>query len=184
MAADNPRAAWYVYFFFGYPKTEDMTSRFSFRCVRTPQSPTPLVARYRVESDQVLDVATGLRWQRAFSPRALSFEGAGSFCGHLVSAGKRGAKTNWRVPTLVELLTLIDERATAAPAPAAGDDAARGGHGTAMIDRVAFPGTPGAAFWTSSVLANDLKQAWYVRFDQGTGLFGQPTELFAVRCVH
>ena len=44
VAADNPKAAWYVYFYFGYPKTDDMTNRFSVRCVRTAEARTPLPA--------------------------------------------------------------------------------------------------------------------------------------------
>ena len=37
-AADNPAAAWYVYFYFGYPKTDDRTNSFSVRCVRSERS--------------------------------------------------------------------------------------------------------------------------------------------------
>ena len=170
VAADNPTAAWYVYFYFGYPKTDDMTNRFSVRCVRTVKQRPPLSSRYRIDPKEVLDVATGMRWQRTVSPRAVSFESARLFCSRLVLGGKK----DWRVPSLVELLTLIDERAV-------GD---RGSISAAMIDTAAFPGTPADAFWTSSTFANGPDRAWYLRFDQGTGLYGQPTESFHVRCVH
>ena len=35
LAANDPQAAWYVYFYFGYPKTDIATNKFSSRCVRT-----------------------------------------------------------------------------------------------------------------------------------------------------
>jgi hypothetical protein len=166
LAADNPGAAWYVYFYFGYPKTDDMTNSFSVRCVRAERPPVPLGARYDVDAHEVLDLATGLQWQRVPAPRPLPFRAAGAYCGHLKLGTKLGGKTGWRVPTLVELLTLIDEGA-AAP----------------MIDRTAFPDTPAEPFWSSSTFSNGNELAWYVRFDQGNGLYGRLIEAFRVRCV-
>ena len=162
LAADDPNAAWYVYFYFGYPKTDDMTNRFSVRCVR-PTKPKPASsARYEVRAQQVRDVATGLLWQRIAPSKAFQFEAALAYCGHLRLGGKKG----WRVPSLGELLTLIDERA-----------------GAPMIDRTAFPKTPGEPFWSSSTFANGSDLAWYVRFDHGNGLYGRLVEPFRVRCV-
>ena len=159
----NPSAAWYVYFYFGYPKTDDMTNRFSVRCVRTPEPmPAALAVRYIVKAQDVRDIATGLRWQRAVPSKTFAFDAAVSYCDHLTLAGKKG----WRLPSLVELLTLIDERA---PSP--------------MIDSAAFPGTPGEPFWTSSRFANGPALVWYARFDSGAGLYGRPIEPFRVRCV-
>jgi hypothetical protein len=162
LAADNPSAAWYVYFYFGYPKTDDMTNSFSVRCVRSERPPSPLAVHYDVHAHEVLDLATGLRWQRVPAPKPLPFRAAAAYCDHL----KLGPKKGWRAPTLVELLTLIDEGA-AAP----------------MIDRTAFPDTPSEPFWTSSTFANGAELAWYVRFDQGAGLYGRLIEAFRVRCV-
>jgi hypothetical protein len=161
-AADNPGAAWYVYFYFGYPKTDDRTNSFSVRCVRSGRSAFAPGAHYDVHPDEVLDLATGLRWQRVPAPRPLPFRAAAGYCGQLKLATERA----WRVPTLVELLTLVDEGA-AAP----------------MIDRAAFPATPAEPFWSSSTFANGSELAWYVRFDQGSGLYGRLLEAFRVRCV-
>ncbi|HTB57720.1 MAG TPA: DUF1566 domain-containing protein [Polyangia bacterium] len=166
LAADNPSAAWYVYFYFGYPKTDDMTNSFSVRCVRSERTPVPLGARYDVDAHQVLDLATGLQWQRVPAPKPLPFRAASAYCGQLRLGAKLGPKKGWRVPTLVELLTLIDEGA-AAP----------------MIDRAAFPDTPAEPFWSSSTFSNGNELAWYVRFDQGNGLYGRLMEAFRVRCV-
>lgn len=162
VAADDPNAAWYVYFYFGYPKTDEMGGRFSVRCVRSTRPARAALPRYQVTTRDVLDVATGLRWQRAVAPKAASFEAARDYCRRVDVGGKR----RWRVPTLGELLTLIDERA---PSP--------------MIDPTAFPDTPGEPFWTSSTFANGHELAWYVRFDRGDGLYGRLIESFRVRCV-
>jgi Protein of unknown function (DUF1566) len=161
-AADDPNAAWYVYFYFGYPKTDEIGSQFSVRCVREARPRPSPPTRYETSPKEILDVATGLRWQRAASPKALSFVAAASYCGHLNLAGK----PHWRVPTMGELLTLIDERAD-----------------SPMIDRAAFPETPGEPFWSSSTFANGHELAWYVRFDRGSGLYGRLIEPFRVRCV-
>ena len=175
LAADNPSAAWYVYFYFGYPKTDDMTNSFSVRCVRSERPAAGLAAHYEVRAHDVLDLATGLRWQRAPAPKLLPFRDADAYCSHLKLGtkpggkqdGKPDGKTGWRVPTLVELLTLIDEGAAAVP----------------MIDRTAFPATPAEPFWSSSTFSNRNELGWYVRFDQGNGLYGRLLEAFRVRCV-
>ncbi len=162
-AAGDPNAAWYVYFYFGYPKTDDKSSQFSVRCVRSPHRPANQPPRYRVAKGEVADLDTGLHWQRATSAQTLTFDGAHALCAHLSADGKRG----WRVPTLGELLTLIDERVSSTP----------------MINRDAFPETPGEPFWTSSRFVNGPDRAWYVRFDSGAGLYGRVIESFRVRCV-
>jgi Protein of unknown function (DUF1566) len=161
-AADDRAAAWYVYFYFGYPKTDEISNSFSVRCVRSTRMVAALPARYDIHAKEVRDIATGLRWQRAAAPKGVSFEAARAYCRRLDLLGEK----HWRVPTLGELLTLIDERA-AAP----------------MIDRGAFPEAPAEPFWTSSGFANGGELAWYVRFDHGNALYGRLIEPFRVRCV-
>ena len=161
-ADDDSNAAWYVYFYFGYPRTDDVTNAFSVRCVRAEPPPRAFPTRYDVQAQDVRDVATDLRWERSPTNQALTFEAARAYCSHL----KLGGNERWRVPTLAELLTLVDERAS-----------------SPMIDRAAFPGTPADAFWTSSTFANGHELAWYVRFDRGSGLYGRLVESFHVRCV-
>jgi hypothetical protein len=161
-AADDSNAAWYVYFYFGYPRTDLIGSQFSVRCVREARPIASPPARYEIRPQEILDVATGLHWQRAIGPKALPFTAAAAYCAHLKLAGK----PRWRVPTMGELLTLIDEHAD-----------------SPMIDRSAFPATPGEPFWSSSTFANGAELAWYVRFDQGSGLYGRLIEPFRVRCV-
>src|SRR5215471_9120552 len=130
VAAEDPTgSAWYVYFYFGYPKTDLVSNLFSARCVRTWQGHPPASTRYDLSADTARDVGTGLTWQRAVPAQTFTFAEASSYCVELVLGGMDG----WRLPSLTELLTLIDEGARAGP----------------MIDRAAFPDTPSEAFWSS-----------------------------------
>jgi hypothetical protein len=161
-AVDDPSAAWYVYFYFGYPKTDDRGGQFSVRCVRSDRAGSPAKPRYDIEAAEVRDIDTGLRWQREIADKAVTFDAAQQHCARLKSSG--GGR--WRVPTLGELLTLVDERAK-----------------SPMIDRAAFSKAEGLPFWSSSTFANGRELAWYVRFDRGDGLYGRLSETFRVRCV-
>jgi hypothetical protein len=163
VAAGHPNAAWFVYFYSGFPKTDDKGNRFSLRCVRNATPRVHPAARYDVGAGTVRDVATGLTWQRAVPDKKFPLAAANAYCGQLTLGGKKG----WRVPSAVELFTLIDEHATAAP----------------LIDSDAFPKTPGEQFWSSSFFANGPALAWYVFFDRGDGLYGFPKEKYRVRCV-
>jgi hypothetical protein len=162
VAADNPAGAWYVYFYFGYPKTDDRGNKFSVRCVRTAVPHTVPSPRYEIQPSMVRDVATGLNWQRAATGAPMMFDGAAAYCTALNLDGKTG----FRLPTLVELLTLIDERAKAP-----------------MVDATAFPSTPKEPFWSSSLFGNVPGMAWYVSFDNGSALYGLPNQPSRVRCV-
>jgi hypothetical protein len=161
-AADDPNSAWYVYFYFGYPKIEEKRNRFAVRCVRTATPHPPVPKRYEIQAETVRDVATGLTWQRAVPSGKYKFDAAHAYCDKLALGGKKG----WRVPTLTELLTLVDERA-AAP----------------MIDRAAFPGTPSEQFWTSTNFSGGRLEGWYVYFSHGDALYDLVTSLYRVRCV-
>jgi hypothetical protein len=165
VAADSPTAAWYVYFYFGYPNTEERRARFSVRCVRTEKPPAFTGnpdQHYEVNAATVRDLATGLRWQRILSLRTFSYPSAKEYCSHLDLDGHK----DWRLPSMPELVSLVDER-TSDPA----------------IDSVAFPKTPAASFWTLSIFGNKGQLAWNVYFDRGRALYGPFTEPRRVRCV-
>jgi hypothetical protein len=164
LAGGDPQSAWYVYFYFGYPKTDLISNQFSVRCVRSPEpSRAPITTHYDIGAESVIDLGTLLTWQRAVPNLVLSFDAAATYCAGLTLAGKTG----WRVPSLPELLTLVDDRAEAAP----------------LIDRVAFPETPSDAFWTASYFGGTPGLSWQVYFDRGNGLYGLPSATFRVRCV-
>jgi hypothetical protein len=165
VAGDSPTAAWYVYFYFGYAKTDEQRTHFRVRCVRTEKPPAftgAPDAHYEVGSSSVRDLATGVTWQRVLPPRTFGFEAALDYCHHL---GLEGHK-DWRLPSMPELVTLVDER-TSNPA----------------IDGSAFPGTPAESFWTSSLFGNKSGEAWHVEFNRGSALYGLLKATYRVRCV-
>jgi hypothetical protein len=163
VAAGDGQSGWYVYFYFGYPKTDLLSNSFSWRCVRTAAiHPGPL-ARYDIQAGTVRDLGTGLLWQRSAPNRTFTFDDARTYCTELSLAAQQG----WRLPSMTELLTLIDEGAAKAP----------------MIDATAFPNTPSEAFWSSSEFGGASGMAWQVYFDRGNGLYGLSTAQLRVRCL-
>jgi hypothetical protein len=108
---------------------------------------------------------TGLAWQRDVDPASYLWADAGALCAGLSLGG-----ASWRLPTLIELLSIVD---FTQPSPA--------------IDPQAFPATPGDSFWTSSPVAGangPSGQAWYVGFTTGFTYQGHVDFLtLRVRCV-
>jgi Protein of unknown function (DUF1566)/Dickkopf N-terminal cysteine-rich region len=122
----------------------------------------------------VIDQVTGLWWQRILDTNdgtgancfgTCTYAGAVSYCQHLTLAGH----TDWRVPTRIELVSLVD---FTIPTPGP------------TIDGAAFPGTPGVSFWTSSPNVKAPTYMWHVAF--GTGGIHQDANVanqFRIRCV-
>jgi hypothetical protein len=117
--------------------------------------------RYTIQSATVYDTKTKLTWQQDVAPSTYTWSAAQSYCTGLNLNG-----TGWRLPSVKELLTVVDETRTS---PA--------------IDSAAFPNTPVAAFWTSSPLAGDPSSAWYVSFGYGNTGTAAVTSTNQVRCV-
>jgi hypothetical protein len=92
-----------------------------------PPPPEPS-ERYTVDAGTVIDERTGLTWQRAI-PAASSWANANTYCATLNLNG-----TGWRLPSLKELMTLVDFTVTGAGA---------------KIDVGAFPATPAGFFWST-----------------------------------
>ena len=162
VAAGHPTDAWFVYFYAGYPKTDDKGNRFAVRCVRDVAPRAQRAGHYDVRAGEVHDLATDLTWQRVAPDKKLTLDAARVYCRQLAL----GASKRWRLPTEGELFTLIDERALVPP----------------LIDAV-FSRTPSEPFWSSSFFAGGPALAWYVAFDHGDGRYGFPTEQYRVRCV-
>ena len=76
---------------------------------------------------------------------------------------------SWRLPSLTELQTIVDET--------------KGDPTTPPIDGAAFPGTPLGYFWTSSPQAGDSTYAWYVAFIHGHADVDLTMNRNYVRCV-
>lgn len=165
-SATDPDAAWYVYFYFGYPNLDRKDNPFSVRCVRSEidQTQTEPVERFAVQDEElVADVYTGLLWQRHASAETFTFQAAGEYCAELELMGR----SDFRAPSMLELQTIVD--------PA---------HEAPAIDSETFPGTPAASFWsgTAWIEAPDLR-GWHVDFTDGSALYLTATTEFNVRCV-
>ncbi|MDD5229051.1 MAG: DUF1566 domain-containing protein [Methylococcales bacterium] len=79
-----------------------------------------------------------------------------------------GGKTDWRLPTYKELLTIVDYSAYS---PA--------------VNVIVFPDAPSVQFWTTTQMAGDYytSNSWYVNFDNGQGSYGGKSNNYAVRLV-
>ncbi len=85
-----------------------------------------------LQDGTVRDAKTSLIWQQKAPSGKYSQEAAGSYCSQL---GLGGLSSGWRLPTRLELDSLVDFRA-ASPGP--------------TIDLVAFPSAAGGKFWTAT----------------------------------
>jgi hypothetical protein len=110
----------------------------------------------------VYDTETKLTWQQTASSGTYVWNGSKTVCASVSLNG-----SGWRQPTMAELSTLIDFRATAAP----------------FTDTTAFPGTPSALFWSITSVTGSTTQAWAVDFSNGFGNATDTTKTGYVRCV-
>jgi hypothetical protein len=114
-----------------------------------------------VGSGTVFDTKTKLTWQQASSASTLTWTNANSYC--------KGLGGTWRLPTIKELLTLVDNTLATGP----------------LIDTSAFPSTPSTWFWSSTPVAGfTTTQAWLVNFANGSGNVSYQTSAIQARCVH
>lgn len=114
-------------------------------------------------TNTVYDTKTKLTWQRSLGP-ATYWSGAKPFCASLNLDG-----TGWRLPTIKELITLIDPTRQR---PA--------------VDLDAFPDTPQmyAHAWSSTPDVSDDFSAWALDYQKGgIGSAGKDGNSFNVRCV-
>jgi hypothetical protein len=129
-------------------------------------SPNP--ASYTDNHDgTVTDNVTGLMWQQSASTAKLAWSDAGNFCKMLTLAGH----ADWRLPSYIELVSLIDNYGDASPA----------------VNATYFPGTPLYPFWSSTRFTADPKkvapQAWFVDLGYGETSSDDVTGLLYARCV-
>jgi hypothetical protein len=92
----------------------------------------------------VLDKVTGLTWQQQVSALSYGPDEAAAYC--------TGLGGGWRLPAVVELLSIVDF--TKSP----------------VIDAAAFPGTPAEFFWTSTAVSGGPGRFWLVHFGAGVAL--------------
>jgi len=110
----------------------------------------------------VTDQATGLTWQREDDNVQRRNDGpAVVYCQGLGLAGG-----GWRLPTIKELRSIVDERVY-----------------NPAIDSAAFPGTNPSYYWSATTFAPYSGRAWYVLFHDGyVDTYGKSYANY-VRCV-
>ncbi len=97
------------------------------------------------ENSTTLDLTTGLMWQKDES-RPANWEEALAYCEKLELAGFN----DWRLPTIKELSSLVDENRI-----------------TPAIDTAYFPAARSAPYWAGTTFTDHPGFAWYVHFDNG-----------------
>ena len=123
-----------------------------------PGTGLPNTASYDTSAPGIVkDRMTGLEWQRDVDPSSYKWADAKDYCAKLQLQG--GC---WRLPTMVELMSLVDFTVIKSVTTDAGTQY------PPKIDVSAFPDTPSDVFWTSSPLAGDPSRAWYVDFSSGS----------------
>jgi hypothetical protein len=125
---------------------------------------TPGTANYALKTATVCDKTTLLEWERKSLAQLRTWDDAKAYCDSL----SLGGATDWRLPTRIELLSLVDH-SRANPA----------------IDPVVFPSTPDDGFWTSTIMFGVFNEpnAYYVEVSFGSGVPYTKTEPLHVRCV-
>lgn len=110
------------------------------------------------EDGTILDTKTGLIWQ-AEHVGPMPWQKAKEYAKNL----KLGGCEDWRLPTIEELITLIDP--------------------TRESPASAFPNAISYGFWSSLPYLSDTSYAAYVSFYTGSVLFNNKTYDCYVRCV-
>jgi len=125
-----------------------------------PDSPT----RYSVSDDVVTDEVTGLVWQRTPAAERYTWQAAKMYC----ETATHGGYHNWRLPTVVELLSIVDS-----------------GKSWPALNETAFPHQGSRPFWTSTLYAEEQSEtwAWWLDFTDGTSHMGSATSWLWGRCV-
>ena len=109
----------------------------------------------------VYDSNTGLYWQDNSDVNFLAWQDAINYCENL----ELNAYSDWRLPNVNELSSLIDDTKSSPAIPAT------------------FLNTDSSSYWSSTSLQGDTANAWYVNFYNGNVYYDSKTFNYYVRCV-
>lgn len=120
--------------------------------------------RWIASNHVIKDSNLGLMWQdtRTVRLQTKTWHEAKNYCADL----KLAQKYNWRLPTLDELLSIVDYEE----------------YSPAIVDTFNFTDKKGY-YWTSSNVSTDKRYAWYISFDKGNTYAYSKEEAVYVRCV-
>jgi hypothetical protein len=160
-------SSYIVSFHQGAIDQSDQMAMFPVRCVRGNGEDPELrnvqpQRQYEIGVSEVRDRYTGLVWQRDDSrtthPGLLSWADASAYCASLADGGA------WRLPSVGELATLVDETRASTTHP--------------TIDRGAFEQTERAGYWSQTASG---QSHWTVGFGDGLTHVGDASAF--ARCV-
>lgn len=138
-------------------------SAFTARCVRGPT----LSGTLTVDADDtVIDSMTKLEWQRtALEDAERDWQEALAYCESLTHA----ERSDWRLPSIKELLTIIDEAAIEPP----------------VVDAASFGDSSAARYWSSTPAPSSPSERFAFALDTSFGSTSdvKMTEFAAARCV-
>ena len=172
-------SAWFVNFSNGNPNANSTGQAYAVRLVRTGDAVNPLWNAAKPDSDYidhgdgtVTHAPSGLMWQRCSKGQAWS---VGTCSGSATNYSWDQAtaltetyagQSDWRLPTVAELQTLVDYTTTAS-----------------ALNATIFPGTPKISFWSSSAYVSNPSNAWAVTFSYGGSFGATKSNVYPVRLV-
>ena len=128
----------------------------------------PNLAGYTDNGDgTVTDMVTGLMWQKEIAPGAYPWSEAKSYCSITLSDLALGGHHDWRLPSRIELASLVDYGISDPP----------------LINATFFPGTPSDYFWSATPVKGVQSSAWVVLFYVSYAGIDDVTNADRVRCV-
>lgn len=129
---------------------------------------TSQAGRFTLNGSVVTDSFTGLQWQSATSAGThnWSASAAPSSAQEYCTQQSTGGFNDWRVPTRIELGTLIEYGAS-----------------NPSINTGKFPGTPLNYFWTKTAYGPDPTNAWTLVFSNGITDPAALGNTYYIRCV-
>ena len=158
-SAGNAVGAWRVSFANGGVSSNYRTDTYYARCVRGETLPDSTFTEETISGKVIVtDTVTGLIWTKEYSG-TVTWQNALSYCENL----NYGGQTDWRLPNIEELKTLVDD--------------------TISSPESTFPGMPSSYFWSSSSYAFHTDYAWLVGFDYGFVTDSYKTSKSYARCV-
>jgi len=176
---NTSHSAWYVNFSTGTLNATSTTSVNRVRLVRSDQPESPLLNTARPDSDYVdhgdgtvTHIPTGLVWQscaKGQTPLSSSCNGtANTFTFDQANAlsDTFAGQSDWRLPTIAELQTLVDYTKEQ---PA--------------LNATRFPATPLLNFWSATASVSSSSDALAVHFSYGGTVLVSKTSAYPIRMV-
>lgn len=109
----------------------------------------------------ITDNATGLIWQQK-TAGTMNWDDAMKYCKNL----KLGSYSDWRLPSIEELLSIVDLNLK-----------------KPKIDTAYFPDAKSSFYWSASSYAYNNEAAWGVGFYSGDSHYGYKSAFFCVRAL-